>query len=138
MTVFTYNLNASIATSTGINIGIGGTPPLVQGEDGALEFTVYSTTDHSTAEDLSAATSYEWNLWDADNSSASVTKTLSGGGITETDAANGVLTVTVAATDTSALSLSTNFEHQLSIEDDGSGNRVVVAQGVVSLTEDKS
>lgn len=135
MTVFTYDLNASLATSTGIDVGTAGSPAFVLGEDTDLEFTIYSTTDHSTAEDVSAATAYEWVLWDADNGSESVSKTL-GSGVAETDAANGVITVGLDAGDTSGLSADTNFQHQLSIEDDGSGNRIVVAQGDVAFTED--
>jgi len=136
MVKYTYNLNASESTSTGIDVGIGGTPTYVQGEDVVLEFIVYETTDHSTTVDISAATGIEWVLTDG-NGGTTVTKTLSGSGISVTDGANGVLQVTVDSADTSGLTAET-VEHQLTITDDGSGNQTVVAIGEFDITEDLS
>jgi len=81
MVKHTYQLPASVETSTGIDIGIGGTPTYVQGEDVTLQFTVYETSEHSTSVDVSAATGIEWVLTDGSGGEA-LTKTQSGGGVT--------------------------------------------------------
>lgn len=135
MTVkYTYTLNASEATTTGVDIGIGGTPVYVLGEDVDLEFTVYETTDHSTTVDISGV-SAEWVLTDG-SGSEQFTKTVSGGGITLTDAANGVLTVTIGSSDTTGLTAET-VNHQLTITDDGTtdANQTVLARGEFKLTD---
>jgi len=134
MVKHTYELNASVETSTGIDIGIGGTPTYVIGEDVTLEFTVFETTDHSTSVDISAATGLEWVLTDGAGSE-SLTKTQSGGGVAfTTDGTDGKVDVTINSADTSGLTAET-VEHQLTITDDGSGNQTVVARGEFDLTE---
>jgi hypothetical protein len=134
MVKHTYVLNASVETSTGIDIGIGGTPTYVAGEDVTLEFTVFETTDHSTSVDISAATGIEWVLTDG-SGGESLTKTQSGGGVVfTTDGTDGKVDVTVDSADTSGLTAET-VEHQLTITDDGSGNQTVVARGEFDLTE---
>lgn len=133
-TKHTYTLNASVETSTGIDVGIGGTPTYVQGEDVVLEFTVYDTTDHSTATDISAATGIEWVLTDG-SGGESLTKTKAGGGVTfTTDGTDGKVDVAIAAADTSSLTAET-VDHQLTITDDGSTNQTVVARGEFQITE---
>lgn len=137
MVKHTYNLDCSVATTTGVDIGIGGTAVYVQGEDVILEFTVYETTDHSTTVDISASgLTAEWVLTDGAGAEA-FSKTISGGGITITDAANGVLQVTIAQSDTSGLTAET-VSHQLTITDDGSGNQSVLATGDFQITESKT
>jgi hypothetical protein len=134
MVKHTYTLPASVETSTGIDIGIGGTPTYVQGEDVTLQFTVYETTDHETSVDVSAATGIEWVLTDGDGSE-SLTKTQSGGGISfATDGTDGVIDVAIASADPTGLPAEL-VEHQLTITDDGSGNQTVVARGEFQITE---
>lgn len=133
MTVYTYELNSSVATSPDVDVGVGTSPVYVLGEDVTLQFTVYESTDHSTTVDISAVTAIEWVLTDGAGSE-SVTKTISGSGVSITDGANGVLEVTLSSTDTSGLSAG-SVRHQLTITDDGSGNQTVLAQGDFVLTE---
>lgn len=129
----TYQLNASQQTSTGIDIGIGGTAVYVIGEDVVLEFTVHETADHSTALDISAATGIEWVLTDG-SGGESVTKTKSGNIAFTTDGSDGKIDVPLTSSDTSGLSAAT-VSHQLTITDDGSGNQTVAARGEFDLTE---
>lgn len=89
------------------------------GEDKALVFTIYES-DETTPQDITGWT-VSWRLKrrqsDAD-SAALLTKTV-GGGISLTTPLSGVLTVSVADTDTDAI-LAGSYFHELKRTTDGS------------------
>jgi len=132
MTNHKYTVDASIATTTGVDIGIGGTAVFVQGESADLVFTVHETTDHSTALDISGY-SFKWVLYDTGSDSALVTKDTSGD-ISLSDAANGEVTVPLAPADTENESPAT-YTHELRVTDDGSGAESSVARGDFNIAE---
>lgn len=132
----TYTLNASVETSTGIDIGIGGTPTLVQDEDVDLEYQIHETTDHETPVNISGASEIEWVATAADGSEQ-LTKTLSGDISIVSNGSGGKVSVPIAASDTSNLTAQTT-ESQLTVRDDGSGNRTVAARGEFSITSNYS
>ncbi|WP_135363441.1 hypothetical protein [Halosimplex halophilum] len=134
--VYTYNLNASVATTTGVDIGIGGTPVFVQNEDAVLAFTVHNTPDHETTVDISGYT-FEWVLTDSSGGTTATKDNDGGGGISISDASGGVVEVTLDSADTSGVDPGT-VQHQLDITDDGSGNQSTVAIGDFQITEDLS
>jgi len=135
MVSHTYELNASTETTTGVDIGIGGTAPYVQGEDVTLEFTVYESTGHSTNEDISAATAISWELVDPADGTSKLSKTKSGNIAFTNAGSDGKVDVPITQSDTSSLSPG-SYQHQFAIDDDGSGNRTVAATGDFEITED--
>jgi hypothetical protein len=99
------------------------------------QFTVKNYTT-AAAVDITGWTSFrfvaKYRVGDAD-AAAVLSETLAGGGIAKTTAASGILTVTLAAADTSSLAYET---HELDAElhgVDGSANLWKLAEGVVKI-----
>lgn len=98
-----------------------------QGDPQTVTVEVYGQ-DAEHPLDLSAATNIEWSVKFDDN--FTVTKTMLGGGILVSDAAQGVVNILLDAVDTRPwLGI---FPHQMAIIDDV-GNRSVVMNGVMTV-----
>ena len=105
---------------------------LFTGEDKTLTFTIYQA-DGVTAQNLTGwSLSYTWKrqLSDAD-SAAVLTKTTSAG-IALTDPVNGICTVSIADTDTDAVTART-YWHELKRTD--AGSETILTTGSVYLRQ---
>lgn len=96
----------------------------------ALDITVTVEKSDGTAKDISNANAIEYYIKDqlADSdANALLTKTLSGGGVTITDATNGKLEISIETGDTSGIAVGSK-SHLLRVED-SDGDRVTVFTG---------
>lgn len=107
------------------------TASIYAGEDVSITVNVKDTDGN--AEDITGM-SFSYKVWKG-SSAAVLTKT-TGSGITLTTPASGVLTISMADTDTDALTPAT-YKHELKITDDGSGNEEVVMVGTLTILESK-
>ena len=102
-----------------------------QGDDKQLRVSV-TDPDTGDPKGLSGVGAIEWVLVDTDGS-VLLSKTLSGGGITVTDANGGVFTVTLDASDTAAIDPG-YFRHEADVED-AAGDSVTVTVGTAQVHE---
>jgi hypothetical protein len=98
------------------------------GEDVSITVTV--TDDAGSAVDITGM-SISYLVWSGTNA-AVITKTV-GSGIALTTPASGILTITIADTDTDAIAPG-RYNHELKITDNGAGLEEVIMQGLGALT----
>lgn len=102
------------------------------GEDKTLTFTIYQS-DGATPQNITGwALSYTWKRQLSDADSAAVLTKTTGGGIVLTTPTDGVCTVTIADTDTDALTART-YRHELKRTD--AGSETVLTTGTVVLQQ---
>lgn len=99
------------------------------GEDKALQFVIWTDKGKTARQDITGWT-FTYDFYANGEEAFSAT---SGDGITITDAAEGELTVAVAAEDTAALTDLSNLHHVLRRSD--AGNEAVLSIGDVILND---
>lgn len=97
------------------------------GDSLTIQITV--TDSSGNALDLSGA-SIEWVLTETHDRTRLIEKTTENGGISITDAANGVFEIYVQPQDTA--DLTGDFDHEAEVTDAG-GNVVTVTSGIISI-----
>lgn len=100
----------------------------------ALDITVTIDKSDGTTKDISGATSAKYFIKDQagdTDANALVTKDMSGGGISITDGANGVLEVSIETGDTSSIAPGEKH-HRLQLTD-SNGDRVTVFTGTFTV-----
>lgn len=117
-----YVLDASYNTKTGQVIGGAGGVAYFEGDHASLVFTV--TDLDGKPIDVSS-----WSIsFDATDGSNTLGKTVSGGDVSITTAAAGIVTVGIGSSDTSGNG-ATTFDWVFTVTSNGNSNQFVLAEG---------